>query len=93
MKFYMKVQEKCGLLIKVAALKLPIYEVFIILKDVTITWQKWGSKQVLKKRKTSLSLMNIGWCLTFVGVYIYSQTSKRSTLGQRRNGLIKQVTS
>jgi hypothetical protein len=38
---------------------LPIYEVFIILKDVTITWQKWGSKQVLKKRKTNLSLMEV----------------------------------
>jgi hypothetical protein len=52
-----------------------------------MTWQKWGSKQALEKRKTSLSLMevfnsfnsidvkkyidkNIGWCLTFVGVYI-----------------------
>ena len=41
------------------ALKLPIYEVFIILKDVTITWQKWGSKQALEKRKTSLSLMEV----------------------------------
>jgi hypothetical protein len=39
------------------ALKLPIYEVFIILKDLTMTWQKWGSKQALEKRKTSLSLM------------------------------------
>jgi hypothetical protein len=29
----------------------------IILKDVTMTWQKWGSKQTLEKRKTSLSLM------------------------------------
>ena len=37
------------------ALISPIYEVFIILKDVTMTWQKWGSKQVLEKRKTSLS--------------------------------------
>jgi hypothetical protein len=37
------------------ALKLPNYEVFIILKDVTMTWQKWGSKQALEKRKTSLS--------------------------------------
>jgi hypothetical protein len=27
--------------------------VFIILKDVTMTWQKWGSKQALEKRKTS----------------------------------------
>jgi hypothetical protein len=31
-----------------------IYEVFIILKDVTMTWQKWGSKQALEKRETSL---------------------------------------
>jgi hypothetical protein len=30
-------------------------EVFIILKDMTMMWQKWGSKQVLEKRKTSLS--------------------------------------
>jgi hypothetical protein len=47
-----------------------------------MTWQKWGSRQAPEKRKTSLSLMevfniateyidkNIGWCLTFVGVYI-----------------------
>jgi hypothetical protein len=41
------------------ALKLPIYEVFIILKDVTMTWQKWDSKQALEKRKTSLSLMEV----------------------------------
>jgi hypothetical protein len=44
----------------------PICEVFIILKDVTMTWQKWGSKQALEKRKTSLSLMevfNIAQCL------------------------------
>jgi hypothetical protein len=41
------------------ALKLPIYEVFIILKDLTMTWQKWGSKQALEKRKTSLSLMKV----------------------------------
>jgi hypothetical protein len=41
------------------ALKLPIYEVFIILKDVTMTWQKWGSKQALEKRETSLSLMEV----------------------------------
>jgi hypothetical protein len=41
------------------ALKLPIYEVFIILKDVTMTWEKWGSKQALEKRKTSLSLMAV----------------------------------
>jgi hypothetical protein len=41
------------------ALKLPIYEVFIILKDVTMTLQKWGSKQALEKRKTSLSLMEV----------------------------------
>jgi hypothetical protein len=34
-------------------------EVFIILKDVTMTWQKWGSKQVLEKRKISLSLMEV----------------------------------
>jgi hypothetical protein len=40
-------------------LKLPIYEVFIILKDMTLTWQKWGSKQALEKRKTSLSLMEV----------------------------------
>jgi hypothetical protein len=39
------------------ALKLPIYEAFIILKDVTMTWQKWGSNQALAKRKASLSLM------------------------------------
>jgi Fe-S cluster biosynthesis and repair protein YggX len=26
---------------------------------VTMTWQKWGSKQVLEKRKTSLSLMEV----------------------------------
>jgi hypothetical protein len=25
-----------------------------------MTWQKWGSKQVLEKRKTSLSLMENG---------------------------------
>ena len=37
------------------ALKLPIYEVFIILKDVA----KWGSKQALEKRKTNLSLMEV----------------------------------
>jgi hypothetical protein len=30
-----------------------------ILKDVTMTWQKWGSKQALEKRKTSLSLMEV----------------------------------
>jgi hypothetical protein len=41
------------------ALKLPFYEVFIILKDVTMTWQKWGSKQALEKRKTSLSNFTI----------------------------------
>jgi hypothetical protein len=41
------------------ALKLPIYEVFIILKDVTMAWQKWGSKQALEKRKTSLSLIEV----------------------------------
>jgi hypothetical protein len=41
------------------ALKLPIYEVFIILKDVTMTWQIWGSIQALEKRKTSLSLMEV----------------------------------
>ena len=41
------------------ALKLPIYEVFIIPKDVTMTWQKWGSKQALEKRNTSLSLMEV----------------------------------
>jgi hypothetical protein len=34
-------------------------EVFIILKDVTMTWQKWGSKQALEKRKTGLSLMEV----------------------------------
>jgi hypothetical protein len=45
--------------IRPKALKLPIYKVFIILKDVTMTWQKWGSKQVLEKRKTSLSLMEV----------------------------------
>jgi hypothetical protein len=39
--------------------QLSIYEVFIILKDVTMTWQKWGSKQALEKRKTSLSLMKV----------------------------------
>jgi hypothetical protein len=26
---------------------------------VTVTWQKWGSKQTLEKRKTSLSLMEV----------------------------------
>jgi hypothetical protein len=26
---------------------------------VTITWQKWGSKQALEKRKTSLSVMEV----------------------------------
>jgi hypothetical protein len=41
------------------ALQLPIYEVFIILKDVTMTLQKWGSKQALGKCKTSLSLMEV----------------------------------
>jgi hypothetical protein len=51
------------------------------MKDVTMTWPKWGSQQAPEKRKTSLSLMevfnvnkyidkNIGWCLTLVGVYI-----------------------
>jgi hypothetical protein len=39
--------------------QLPIYEVFIILKDLTMAWQKWGSKQVLEKRKTNLSLMEV----------------------------------
>jgi hypothetical protein len=34
-------------------------EVFIILKDVTMTWQKWGSKQALEKRKTNLSFMEV----------------------------------
>jgi uncharacterized membrane protein (DUF4010 family) len=38
---------------------LPIYEVVIIMKDVTMTWQKWGSKQALEKGKTSLSLMEV----------------------------------
>jgi hypothetical protein len=32
---------------------------YYILKDVTMTWQKWGSKQALEKRKTSLSLMEV----------------------------------
>jgi hypothetical protein len=69
-KFVSDLRQVCGFL----------REVFIILKDVTMTWQKWGPKQALEKRKTSLSLMevfnialkdkNIGWCLTFVGVYI-----------------------
>jgi transposase len=27
--------------------------------ELTMTWQKWGSKQVLKKCKTSLSLMEV----------------------------------
>ena len=31
----------------------------IILKDVTMRWQKWGSKQALQKRKTNLSLMEV----------------------------------
>jgi hypothetical protein len=85
-------------------------EIFIILKDVTMMWQKWGSKQALEKRKTSLSLMevfnialkcslqilycfnsidvkkyidkNIGWCLTFVGVYIYMERMWSSGLGR-----------
>jgi hypothetical protein len=35
------------------------HEVFIILKNVTMTWQKWDSKQALEKRKTSLSLMKV----------------------------------
>jgi hypothetical protein len=36
-----------------------------------MTWQKWGSKQALEKRKTRKYIdKNIGWCLTFVGVYI-----------------------
>jgi predicted negative regulator of RcsB-dependent stress response len=51
------------------AIQLPIYEVFIILKDVIMAWQKWGSKQVLEKRKTSLSLMevfNIAWGMSKV---------------------------
>jgi hypothetical protein len=39
--------------------QLPIYEVSIILKDVTMTWQKWDSKQALEKGKTSLSLMEV----------------------------------
>jgi hypothetical protein len=42
------------------ALKLPIYEVFSILKDVTMTWQYIDK--------------NIGWCLTFVWVYILNLT-------------------
>jgi hypothetical protein len=29
------------------------------MKDVTMAWQKWGSKQALEKRKTSLSLMEV----------------------------------
>jgi hypothetical protein len=33
--------------------------VLIILKDVTMTWEKWGSKQALETRKTSLSLMEV----------------------------------
>jgi hypothetical protein len=33
--------------------------VFITLKDVTMTWQKWGSKQALEKHKTSLFLMEV----------------------------------
>jgi hypothetical protein len=30
-----------------------------ILKDMTMAWQKWGSKQALEKHKTSLSLMEV----------------------------------
>ena len=41
------------------ALKLLIYEVFSILKDVTMTWQKGGSEQALEKRNTSLLLMEV----------------------------------
>jgi hypothetical protein len=41
------------------ALTLPICEVFINLKDVTMTWQKWGSKQPLEKRKISFPLMEV----------------------------------
>jgi hypothetical protein len=41
------------------AFKSSIYEVFITLKDVTMTWQKWGSKQALEKHKTSLSLIKL----------------------------------
>jgi hypothetical protein len=48
-----------GVYIFIFTLKLPIYEVFIIMKDVTMTWQKWGSKQALEKLKTSLSLMEV----------------------------------
>jgi transposase len=44
---------------KINQRNLPICEVFIILKDVTMTWQKWDSKQALEKRKTSLSLMKV----------------------------------
>jgi hypothetical protein len=53
----------------IRALKLPIYEVFIILKDMTMTWQKWASKQALEKRSIDVKKYidkNIGWCLTFV---------------------------
>jgi hypothetical protein len=41
------------------ALKLPIYEVFIVMKDVTMTCQKLGSKPKLENRKTILSLMEV----------------------------------
>jgi hypothetical protein len=30
-----------------------------VANDVTMTWQKWGSKQALEKRKSSLSLMEV----------------------------------
>jgi hypothetical protein len=37
-----------------------LYNIFYSkLKDMTMTWQKWGSKQALEKRKTSLSLMEV----------------------------------
>jgi hypothetical protein len=51
--------ELYNIFLQQEALKLPIYKVFVILKDVTMTWQKWGSKQALEKRKTSLSLMEV----------------------------------
>jgi hypothetical protein len=49
----------CLVFVFILLLHCPIYEVFIILKDVTMTWQKWGSKQALEKRKASLSLMEV----------------------------------
>jgi hypothetical protein len=56
-------QERFGRLVRSMTRRVTelhnIYEVFIILKDVTMTWQKWGSKQALEKHKTSLFLMEV----------------------------------